>query len=84
MASVKKEHSDLAWLVYDLALDKKQNAYRLKRGEIVYTKFHPTLLKITTAEPGPVENFVKELQAKLQEKLKNPPDAPLLSDFIVT
>ncbi len=84
MKTVKKEEADLAWLVYDLALDKKLNVFRLQRGEIVYTKFQPTLLKITTAEPGPVKEFVKDLQAKLEEKLKNPPDAPALTDIIIS
>lgn len=84
MVAVKKREADLAWLVYDLFLDKGRNAFRLRLGKIVFTKFQPTLLRITTAQAGPVQKFVKELQSKLNEKLENVPDAPALSDIIVS
>lgn len=73
--------ADLAWLVYDLKLDESSNRYQLIKSKTVYTKFQPTMLQITTAVPGPVEDFVGHLQAKLDEKLdNNPPDAPVLGD----
>lgn len=84
MTKVRKEEADLAWLVYDITLDKGRNVFRLRRSEIVYTKFKPTLKRITTAEAGPVKDFVTELQAKLDEKLENPPDAPSLSDILIS
>lgn len=43
------------------------------------------MLKLTTAEAGPVENFIGHLQSKLDEKLdNNPPDAPALNDLTIT
>jgi hypothetical protein len=51
----------------------------------LYTKFEPAMLKITTADPGPIETFIELLQSKLDEKLENnPPDAPALSDIILS
>jgi hypothetical protein len=77
--------ADLAWLIYDLTLDAARNVYRLKRGQIVYTKFEPAMLKLTTSEAGPVEVFVEKLQTKLDEKLdNNPPEAPTMVDVTLT
>ncbi|HSY33912.1 MAG TPA: NotI family restriction endonuclease [Verrucomicrobiae bacterium] len=84
MATVDKARADLAWMVYDLKHDKKLNTYRLCCGEMVYTQFQPALLKITTAEAGPMDKFVEHLQAKLNRKLENAPDAPALTDIIIT
>ena len=83
MTEVNKEEADLAWLVYDL--EHNENAYKLRRGQIVYTKFEPTMLKLTTAEAGAVDDFITHLQSKLDEKLdNNPPDTTTLTDAILT
>ncbi|MDT5122726.1 MAG: hypothetical protein QOC96_2208 [Acidobacteriota bacterium] len=83
MTEVNKEEADLAWLVYDL--EHNENAYKLRRGQIVYTKFEPTMLKLTMAEAGAVDDFVTHLQSKLDEKLdNNPPDTSTLTDAILT
>lgn len=85
LATVEPPDAELAWLVYDLAHDPQQNLYKLTRGETVYTKFAPAMLRLTTAEAGPVEQFVEHLQSKLDEKLdNNPPDAPALNDLTLT
>lgn len=77
--------ADLAWLIYDMRHDAAQNVYRLTRGEVFYTKFEPAMLKLTTTEAGPVEDFVEKLQSKLDEKLdNNPPDAASLADVTLT
>lgn len=82
---VEPEEADMAWLVYDLNYNPKNNRYELCQDEIIYTKFQPTMLKITTADPGNVTDFVGLLQSKLDEKLdNNPPDAPILSDPVLT
>jgi len=85
MAEVAPEEADLAWLIYDLVNDSARNVYQLQRARIVYTKFAPTMLKLTTAEAGAIETFVAHLQAKLDDKLdSNPPDAPILTDTSLT
>jgi len=85
LAEVAPEESDLAWLVYDLTHDPSHNVYKLTRNRTVYTRFEPTMLKLTTAEAGSVDTFIERLQSKLDEKLdNNPPDAPTLTDAVLT
>jgi hypothetical protein len=64
MTEVEPQEAELAWLVYDLARDATQNVYKLQRGQTVYTKFESAMLKLTTAEAAPVEQFIEHLQAK--------------------
>jgi hypothetical protein len=74
---VSPEKADVAWLIYDLAYDPSSDRFRLTLKETVYTQFKPVLDKITLAEPGPMKDFIEQLQDKLEEKLdSNPPDAP--------
>ncbi len=77
--------ADIAWLLYDLKLDKKNNRFKLSQNRIVYTEFQSALDQITTADPGKVENFIEVLQQKLDEKLEgNAPDAPTLTDITLS
>ncbi len=84
LPEVAPEKANLAWFVYDLQHDIPQNRYNLTLTKTVYTDFQPALEKITTPEPGPLENFIDHLQGKLDEKLgnENNPDAPTLLDVI--
>ena len=84
MTEVDPAKSDLAWMIYDLQLDKKLNTYKLERGQTVYTQFQPALMRLTTAEVGPVNKFIEQLQSKLSQKLENAPDAPALTDIVIT
>lgn len=82
MAEVSSNEADLAWLVYDLVYDTVTQRYQLVKGATIYTKFAPTMLRLTTTEPGAVEDFTQLLQAKLDDKLDlNPPIAPLLDQL---
>jgi len=77
--------ADIAWLLYDLKLDKKSNRFKLTQNRIVYTEFQSALEQITTTDPGKIEDFIDVLQQKLDEKLEgNPPDAPTLTDLTLT
>lgn len=83
LPQVKKEKADIAWFLYDLVLDKSAKKYNLKLVDTVYTEFEPALLKITTAEPGNINDFIALLQDKLDERLEgNPPEAPSLQDIL--
>lgn len=73
-----KEDADIAWLVYDLILDNTKNCFTLTLQEIIYTKFKPSLNKITTPIAGRVEDFVHLLQKKIDKDHSNPPDAPVI------
>lgn len=85
LTEITQEEAELAWLVYELSYNEEQKLYKLTKGKTVYTKFEPALLKITTAEAGPVEDFIALLQTKLDEKLDStPPDATTLIDEVLS
>lgn len=85
LSVVEPQEAELAWLIYDLKRDETRNVYQLQRGQIVYTKFESAMLKLTTAEAGPVGHFIDHLQSKLDEKLdSNPPDALTLGDITLS
>lgn len=71
--------AEIAWFVYDLVRDKKSHRLVLTRHSTVYTKFAPSLDRITRSEAGDITTFIGNLQDKLDEKLEaNPPDAPTI------
>ena len=63
--------ADIAWLIYDLKLDKNDNKYILKREKCVYTLFDESLNIIIKPSIGNVADFIETLQTKLDEKLEN-------------
>ena len=73
LKQVPQRKAEIAWLVYDIELDKKANFYFLKKKQTVYTEFAGSLEQITKSEPGDVNDFVGVLQEKLDEKLSGTP-----------
>jgi hypothetical protein len=84
LTEVDSHDGEIAWMIYDLRLDPTRNVYGLRHARTVYTKFESAMLKLTTAEAGPVETFMHQLQSKLDDKLDTPPDAPTLADITLT
>jgi Restriction endonuclease NotI len=84
LAEVDNKDAEIAWIIYDLTHDQTRNVYELQHTRTVYTHFEPAMLKLTTADAGPVENFIQHLQSKLDQKLDTPPDAPALTDVVLT
>ena len=83
LPTVSKEKADIAWFLYDLVFEKQTKQYNLTLVETVYTDFEATLFKVTTPEPGKLEDFINILQDRLDERLEgNSPDAPSLTDII--
>lgn len=74
LPEVPKERADIAWFIYDLIHDQKENCYNLSLTRVVYTEFKPSLDKITLSEPGPMEGVIATLQAKLVTKLEGAND----------
>lgn len=72
---VQKADADMVWLIYDLLPfeENGQKRYGLAKTNEVFTKFAPALASITTADPGNVDDFVKLLQEKLDDRLEAPP-----------
>lgn len=83
MPRVKSNQADIAWFLYDLVM--VQDRYEITCKDIIYTKFEPAMNRIVNPRAGSVRDFVGILQEKLDEKLEgNPPDAPTLSDTILS
>ena len=78
LKEVPRSRAEIAWMVYDLALDRRQNQYRLKGFKTAYTTLEQSLNQITRSDAGDVSDFVEHLQNKLDEKLENPPDTRTL------
>ncbi len=68
---VDPKDADLAFFVYDLVLDAVQNRYVLTLNKTVYTKFEPTLLKMTRSEAGEEALFLGQMQKQLDKRLNN-------------
>lgn len=74
LPEVPKSQADIAWLIYDLKPPEKSGShYELFRERTVYTKFEPALNQITKSRPGNIEDFLQQLQEKVDEKLETPP-----------
>ncbi len=90
MEEVDRDEAELAWIVYDLKHDIAENRRHLTLARTVYTRFIPTLDRITKSEPGEVQEFVDFLQDKLNEVLAmgsgiaNTPDTASLQDIVET
>jgi hypothetical protein len=68
---VDRNEAEIAWLIYDLKPDSGR--FRLERIDTIYTQFEPALVTITQPVPGKLEDFLKVLQSKLDERLEAPP-----------
>ena len=83
LPTVLEEQADIAWFLYDLVFDSSTKQYNLSLVETVYTSFEAALLRVTTPEPGNVEDFIHILQNRLDEHLEGiSPEAPSLTDII--
>ncbi len=75
LKSVSKSKADIAWLIYDLKLIEEdgQERFMLTKIDEVFTEFEPALISITTPVPGKIDDFIRLLQDKLDDKLETPP-----------
>lgn len=81
LPQVSSENAEIAWFLYDLQ-PGDGGRYTLQLSQVVYTEFWAALNRITTPEPGNLQDFIDHLQFKLDEKQGgNPPDSPILTDI---
>ena len=73
--------ADMAWFIYDLIFSKGSNQYELVLSDVVFTFFKPALDEILTPQPGKLNNFMGELQSKLDQELSSSPDVPIFTDI---
>lgn len=83
LPEVSREEAEIAWFLYDL--EQVDNRFHLTLSQTIYTEFWPAINTITTPIAGDVVNFVEILQNKLDEKQDgNPPDAPTITDLVLS
>ena len=70
LPTVEPHEAELIWLVYGIALDKTQNQYQLYLKETVFTKFQPSLDKITTPPSGKLDTFVEILTIQVGLRIR--------------
>ena len=68
---VDEKEANVAWFIYDV--ENVSGRYKLTRIDVVYTRFDRALSAITQAHPGSLEDFLKVLQSKPDEKMESPP-----------
>lgn len=73
LQEVDRDRAEVAWLIYDLEIGEGESSYRLQKTKIVYTMFSDALNRITRAKIGPIDDFMRVLQGKIDEKLESPP-----------
>lgn len=85
LVEVDSTEADIVWLIYDLTLDEQLNEYQLSLEQRVYTHFEHALGQIMRPEVGEIDDFLADLQEKLDQKLENDlnaPEAPTLVDLL--
>jgi len=80
LEAAEKADAEVAWLVYDLVASDDGKRLVLQKTQVVYTMFSEALQTITKPQVGALENFVKLLQDKVDEKLESPPETKELDD----
>lgn len=71
LPEVSETEAEMAWFIYDLVRNPKDNRYRLTLHEKRFTKFETALLQITRAEAGAESEFIAHLQNQLDDKMAN-------------
>jgi hypothetical protein len=72
LKEVSQDNADVAWLIYDLIADHN-GALKLTKTKTVYTEFSEALNTISRPKIGKIDDFLKILQSKVDEKLESPP-----------
>ena len=82
MPTVDQSEAEIAWMLYDLVLNDDSKKLELKLIETKYTDFNSALIHVTSPVPGDINLFMVDLQKRLDNKLSNKPDAPILGSII--
>lgn len=76
---VEQDKAEIAWHLYDL--QRQDDQFDLVLNNIFYTEYWSAINRISTPEPGRLEDFMEILQQKLDDKLENPPDTQTILDI---
>lgn len=74
----EQEQAEIAWHLYDL--QRQNDQFDLILSNVFYTEYWSAINRISTPEPGRLEDFMAILQQKLDDKLENLPDTQTILD----
>ena len=77
-----KDKADIAWFLYDLIYNEKEERCHLHLVKTVYTEFHSALERVIHTKSGNVDDFMSMLQAKFDERASNAPDARSIFELL--
>jgi len=79
LKEIDKNKADIAWLIYKIDYNEKEQIYTLNRSKTVYTLFNDSLDKIARPEIGSPDDFIQKLQEKLDKRLEeNSPETKII------
>ena len=78
LTRVAKQDATVAWFVYDLVHNAVTQRFELTKVDEVFTDFDEALKRISTTQAGSLDNFLKQLQDKLDEQLETAPSNRLI------
>lgn len=83
LTEVSADQAEVSWLIYEILPGAHLN--KLHKVKTLHTLFEPTLFQITRVEPGPIEQFIADLQHRLDDHLEKgcPPETPTLTDVLI-
>ncbi len=79
LPQIEQEKAEIAWYLYDL--QQQNDQFNLVLSNVVYTEYWPAINRISTPEPGKLEDFIKILQQKLDQKLDYPSETQTILDI---
>ena len=79
LPEVQQDQAEIAWNLYDL--EHQDDRFNLVLSHSVYTEYWAALNRISTPEPGKLEDFIEVLQQKLDNKLDNPPETQTILEL---
>lgn len=82
LPEVEKDKADIAFFLYDLFSDEKNQLLSLRLERIVYTSFALALKHIAKFEAGSVDNFKEVLQKKLDAKRSDKLDSDIVVNVL--
>lgn len=81
--AVSKRDGEIGWFIYELVYSSEFKRFKLEKVDEVFTKFQPSLIKITTPQPGKIGDFLNILQQKLDDQLESAPDNQAIENPLV-
>jgi hypothetical protein len=84
LTEVPPDQAEVSWLIYEI-IKTGEEMNKLHKLKTIHTLFEPTLFQITRVESGPIEQFIVELQHRLDDHLEKgySSETPTLTEVLI-